>query len=414
MPARTRRTAAVAAAALVADMQMDSDVEMDDEQEEQVDIEGDEDVEEVDDDDEADADADIEGDESQSGEEEEEDAPVTAQTQPRLKITLKLPANNAAGSSNSAGTATPDDPELDFPAFKRTPRRRAKTKIIQDIDIESEDPTSPSGSDGAQSAHESPSRSTGTPSTSAKPMTTRQAVLASVVDSSHVSLSRMMTSLYYYSGLTIGYVDEGSRSKKQPLNETELALRREETARKRKNLSEKKLEDEKAETINRLLKKQSRPKNKRTNTIDNQSPMPSASGTRTPKTKAKSQEDGEDAEAEEDEDEAMEIVEQVEEVKPVMYRWVSSLREVPGDGEEKVQMAITFSVPEALFPPLADGVEEKANTTSRQMEDKIRAARGPGTCAVEGCGKPRKYRVPKDWTVGACDSSHLRIVANQV
>jgi hypothetical protein len=35
-----------------------------------------------------------------------------------------------------------------------------------------------------------------------------------------------------------------SRKKKQ-LNETELALRREETARKRKNLSEKKLEDEK-------------------------------------------------------------------------------------------------------------------------------------------------------------------------
>lgn len=40
-------------------------------------------------------------------------------------------------------------------------------------------------------------------------------------------------------------LDEGTRSKKQPLNETELALRREETARKRKNLSEKKLEDEK-------------------------------------------------------------------------------------------------------------------------------------------------------------------------
>jgi hypothetical protein len=40
-------------------------------------------------------------------------------------------------------------------------------------------------------------------------------------------------------------IDEASKSKKQPLNETELALRREEIARKRKNLSEKKLEDEK-------------------------------------------------------------------------------------------------------------------------------------------------------------------------
>lgn len=38
---------------------------------------------------------------------------------------------------------------------------------------------------------------------------------------------------------------ESNRSKKKTLNETELALRREETARKRKNMTEKKLEDEK-------------------------------------------------------------------------------------------------------------------------------------------------------------------------
>ena len=44
-------------------------------------------------------------------------------------------------------------------------------------------------------------------------------------------------------------IDEGSKSKKQPLNETELALRREEIARKRKDLSEKKLEDEKVHLI---------------------------------------------------------------------------------------------------------------------------------------------------------------------
>lgn len=36
-----------------------------------------------------------------------------------------------------------------------------------------------------------------------------------------------------------------SGKKKKPLTELELALKREETARKRKNLSEKKLEDEK-------------------------------------------------------------------------------------------------------------------------------------------------------------------------
>ncbi|KAH9956408.1 hypothetical protein BC827DRAFT_1076792, partial [Russula dissimulans] len=37
----------------------------------------------------------------------------------------------------------------------------------------------------------------------------------------------------------------------------EIALRREKTGRKRKLLSEKRLEDEKAEMINRLLKKKS-------------------------------------------------------------------------------------------------------------------------------------------------------------
>lgn len=45
-------------------------------------------------------------------------------------------------------------------------------------------------------------------------------------------------------------------NRKKKLTESELALRRSETARKRKNQVEKKLEDDKVETINRLLKKQ--------------------------------------------------------------------------------------------------------------------------------------------------------------
>ncbi|KDR84329.1 hypothetical protein GALMADRAFT_237115 [Galerina marginata CBS 339.88] len=389
MPARTRRSAAVAAAAaLVADMQMDSEPEVEEEQ----DAEGEDEEQEVE---EGDEDEDAEAEDSQSGEEEDEGPAVATPTQPRLKITLKLPANTT--SSNSAGTATPDDAEMDYAAFKRTPKRRAKTKVIQDLDVESEDPSSHSGGSDDEQSQDAPSRSTGTPSASTKPMTTRQAVLASVVDPSHVSL------------------DEGTRSKKQPLNETELALRREETARKRKNLSEKKLEDEKAETINRLLKKQSRPKNKRNNTMDDRSPMPSASGSRTPKIKAKNAEDAEDAEGEEDEDDAMDVVEPQEEIKPVMYRWVSSLHSVPGDGEQKVELGITFSVPEVFFrpPPSQPESGDIVPEDAEQLE-KIRKARGPGICAVEGCGKPRKYRLPKDWTIGACDSTHLRVIANQV
>ena len=105
----------------------------------------------------------------------------------------------------------------------------------------------------------------------------------------------------------------------------------------------------------------------------------------------------------------MDIVEEPpEEVKPVMYRWVSSLKAVPssGDSDRQVEMGITFSVPEAFVPPPID--REKLI----EME-KLRAGRGPGICAVEGCGRLRKYRVPRDWTIGACDSTHLKIVASQ-
>lgn len=127
--------------------------------------------------------------------------------------------------------------------------------------------------------------------------------------------------------------------------------------------------------------------------------------------KSNAQEEGEEADGDEEEDEAMDIVEeQPKEVKPVMYRWVSSLRVVPsstGNGDRQVEMGITFSVPEAFVPPL---VNEEGSIEAK----KLQTARGPGLCAVEGCGKPRKYRVPQDWTVGACDSTHLRIVANQV
>ncbi|KAH9958475.1 hypothetical protein BC827DRAFT_1136158, partial [Russula dissimulans] len=63
-----------------------------------------------------------------------------------------------------------------------------------------------------------------------------QAVLVRVVVSSHVSLGALMFL-------------------KKQLNEAEIALRREETAPKQKHLSAKNLEDEKAETINRHLKK---------------------------------------------------------------------------------------------------------------------------------------------------------------
>lgn len=188
-------------------MEMDSDVEMEDlpEPEEDNDNDNDNDNEDpeleeedgrnadidveavVDDDNDGDDDVDEEVDEEDEDDQEDEiqsdndgeDAQPVAPLQ--LRIRLKIPAP----ASRSAGTETPG--------------------------VESED---------SMDSHPSTS-------TAAKPMTTRQAVLASMVGSSHVSLG-------------------GSRqSKKKVLNESELALRREETARKRKNMTEKKLEDEK-------------------------------------------------------------------------------------------------------------------------------------------------------------------------
>lgn len=51
--------------------------------------------------------------------------------------------------------------------------------------------------------------------------------------------------------------------KKQQMAESELALKRSEMARRRRNQTEKKLEDDKIETINRLLKKQVSRRNNR-------------------------------------------------------------------------------------------------------------------------------------------------------
>jgi len=352
-------------------VQVESDVDME-EEELQLDVAAEDDEDEMDEDDE-----DEEGGAGNTwAEDADDDEPAAPSAiQPRLKIKLKLSNKVIASSSNSRGSPSPEDDVDVSPQKSRTRKPRPR---ITDIDIESEDPTSQSESEDVDSGLQSASRSTGTPSAGTKPMTTRQAVLASVVDSTHVSLN------------------DGSRSKKRTLNESELALRREETARKRKNLTEKKLEDEKAETINRLLKKQSRPKNKRTVTNDDRSPMPTVSKL---KAKAKASQDAED---EEDEDEVMEEV--LEEVAPVMYRWVSSSRN-SGDASAERKMTITLSVPIAVN---SRPISTEADLTLTKNRDQ-----GPAMCAVEGCTQSRKYRLVKDWTRGACGLGHMRILEAQ-
>ena len=250
---------------------------------------------------------------------------------------------------------------------------------MAEIDVESEDPS--------QSESERSSR----------PMTARQAVLASVVDSTHVSLSTLTA---FHHQLIPSTSTAGRTGNKKQLNESELALRREETARTRKNLSEKKLEDEKLETINRLLKKQSRPRGRRP---ANASPLEDTPST-TPKVKGKSklskeQDVDEDVDMDdtEEKEEAEREAEEKEEPKPVtMYRWVTSTQ---GDGEDK-KMVLSFSVPTTLLPAVES-----------PMPDPIQpSGRGPGVCAIDGCSSTRKYRLVKDWSIGACGVDHLRLL----
>lgn len=62
--------------------------------------------------------------------------------------------------------------------------------------------------------------------------------------------------------------------RKRPLTADEIALRRSETARRRKNQSEQRLEEEKIETINRLLKPQA-PRRRGGQRLRDDSPGPS-------------------------------------------------------------------------------------------------------------------------------------------
>ncbi|KAH8984174.1 hypothetical protein EDB86DRAFT_2833594 [Lactarius hatsudake] len=275
-------------------------------------------------------------------------SPPPAQTAPsrtsRLKITLKLPSQKPARV-----------------------RRAAHKDKDPDSAVESEDDDDqPRG--GAK-----------------RPLTTRQAVLASVVGSSHVSL------------------DETSRKKKQ-LNEAEIALRREETARKRKHLSEKKLEDEKSETINRLLKKKSGTRNRR-----------NALATAEDRTPATQTGNGTPAEGEPEEEESEVAAVPIVEVVPTCYRWISTSRPAPDapSGEEK--MTLSFSVPASLLPTSHQVAVEGDGDGDVKVgaQEEPRKPPAPAVCNVDGCTATRKYRLVRDLERGACGMGHLHLLETQ-
>jgi Ino eighty subunit 2 len=144
-----------------------------------------------------------------------------------LKITLKLPNKSPRGRRARVVDSTdPSEP----------PSRDANSEDDDDAPLEDDD--------GEEEVEEDEGEEEVMPSTSSRNLTARQAVLASVVDSSHVSLDGILILARPLLVSDLQTTDSAGRKKKQ-LNEAELALRREETARKRKHMSEKKLEDEK-------------------------------------------------------------------------------------------------------------------------------------------------------------------------
>lgn len=150
-----------------------------------------------------------------------------------------------------------------------------------------------------------------------------------------------------------------------------------------------------------------------------------------------------------------------EEVKPTMFRWVSRAvpvenptagASVPTAAEEGVngmdvdgeistegakakkppverKMVLSFAVPISLIPgsqskeglsnPSGKGdamdvdgapAPPPASTLPTVPPPQPPRSNEPAVCAVAGCGAKRKYRLVKDWTVGACGMGHLKLL----
>ncbi|KAH7108037.1 PAPA-1-like conserved region-domain-containing protein [Auriculariales sp. MPI-PUGE-AT-0066] len=237
---------------------------------------------------------------------------VVATPHPKLKIKLRLgggggaSASGAASQASTSAAATPN---------KRPARRSAKRKRTPSEDeIESEGGESEgdyfnSGLDDDDDE--------GADTQRAPRLTARQAVLAGgksedLNPSEHVMLPLENTT---------------RRGKKATLTAGEIALKREESARKRRNLTEKKLEDEKQDTINRLLRKQGR------------------RGAAVKEEEEEEEEDGEEGD---------EVIAEAEvyETGPPMYRWISSAK------------GVTFSVPEAWLPVPPEKLEDAVTSAT--------------------------------------------------
>jgi Ino eighty subunit 2 len=159
---------------------------------------------------------------------------------------------------------------------------------------------------------------------------------------------------------------------------------------------------QKAETINRLLKKKSGTRNRR-------NPLASAED-RTPATHTGN---GTPAEGEVDEEENYEVAAPpVIEVVPTRYRWISTLRPSP-DAPPGDKMLLSFSVPTSLLPT---SVLDADGDTKMDVQEPapLLKPRAPAVCDIDGCTATRKYRLVRDHSRGACGMGHLHLLEKQL
>lgn len=151
-----------------------------------------------------------------------------------------------------------------------------------------------------------------------------------------------------------------------------------------------------AETINRLLKKQSRARGKR-NALSTAEDKPGP---------------GEPTQGEGDEEEMVEALAP----PPTMYRWVSSARPRPtADAEDDTPservMTLSFSVPVSAIP---QKLAEEAIAMEVDNGTNIATSSRRPNCDVQGCTSLRKYRLVRDFRKGACGMSHLKLLEGQL
>ncbi|KAL7419010.1 hypothetical protein Q5752_006695 [Cryptotrichosporon argae] len=155
------------------------------------------------------------------------------------------------------------------------------------------------------------------------------------------------------------------------LTEAERLGRREENARRRRRQNEQRLQDEQDQTINRLLRAQTTRSRSKLDADESAPASASAGGSG-----AASPTKGARRRA----------------APPGAVRVVSRVV----DGNLEVRVAAD---PDTLALPAAP---------------RAYGGKGDATCAVHGCARARKYRLPKRFEVGACGIEHLKALEAQV